>query len=269
MTLSIAVCIKQGPDPEHFSKISLDQVTKTISREGIPAVTNPWDKNALEEGLRIRERFSGKVFVLTMGPPQAERALEEALAMGADEAFLLCDRAFAAADTLATAYTLACGIRKIGYFDLILCGNETIDSGTGQVGPQIAHFLDIPCITSVKEIAFDGERTLMVKQALEGGYMKVKINLPALLAVNREINKARLPTAFGILEASEKEIKSWGREDIGAALDSIGIMGSPTKVIESFEHRPNRKMEIMTGSPEEMVRKAIQKVKELGVELSS
>ena len=130
MALSIVVCIKQVPDPEHFSKISLDPVTKTITREGIPVIINPWDKNALEEGLRIRERFSGKVAVLTMGPPQARRALEEALAMGVDEAFLLCDRAFAGADTFATAYSLACAVRTMGHFELVLCGNETVDSGT-------------------------------------------------------------------------------------------------------------------------------------------
>lgn len=264
MALDIIVCIKQVPHPDHFSKISLDPVTKTITREGIPVITNPWDKNALEEGLRIRERFSGKVIVLSMGPPQTRKSLEEALAMGADEAFLLCDRVFAAADTLATAYTLARGIQKIGHFDLVLCGNETADSGTGQVGPQLAQFLGITCVTSVKEITFPEERKLIVKRALERGYMKVKVELPALLAVSKEINKPRLITAFGIMQAAERETQAWGCEDIGAEPASIGGEGSPTRVLETFEHRLKRKGEIMTGSPEEMVKKAIQRVRELG-----
>jgi len=264
MAVDIIVCIKQVLNPEHFSKISLDPVTKTINREGIPVITNPWDKNALEEGLRIRERFSGKVVVLSMGPPQTRKSLEEALAMGADEAFLLCDRAFAAADTLATAYTLARGVQKIGHFDLVLCGNETVDSGTGQVGPQLAQFLGITCITSVKEISFEEERKLIVKRGLERGHMKVKVELPALLAVGQEINKPRLITAFGIMQAAETDIAVWGCEDIGAELDSIGVKGSPTRIVETFQHRPKRKGKIMTGSPEEMVKKTIEKLREMG-----
>jgi electron transfer flavoprotein beta subunit len=263
MALSVVVCIKQVPNPEHFSKVFLDPETKTINREGIPVITNPLDRNALEEGLRIRQRFSGGVAVLTMGPPQARKSLEEALAVGADEAFLLCDRAFAAADTLATAYTVARGIQKIGHFDLILCGNETVDSGTGQVGPQIAQFLGITCITCVEEIAFK-EETLTVKRALERGYMRVRVNPPALLTVTKDINKPRLPTAFGIMEATEKEIKVWGYEDIEAELNGIGSKGSPTKVIKTFEQPRRRKGEIMTGSPEEMVKKAIRRIEELG-----
>lgn len=264
MAVDIAVCIKQVPNPEHFSKISLDPVTKTITREGTPVIINPVDKNALEEGLRIRERFSGKVVVLSMGPPQTRKSLEEALAMGADEAFFLCDRAFAAADTLATAYTLARGVQKIGHFDLVLCGNETVDSGTGQVGPQLAQFLSITCVTNVKEITFQEERKLIVKRALERGHMKVKVELPTLLAVGKEINKPRLITAFGIMQAAERETQVWGCEDIGAELDSIGGEGSPTRVLETLEHRPKRKGKIMTGSPEETVKKAIERLRELG-----
>ena len=126
--------------------------------------------------------------------------------MGADEAILLCDKAFAAADTLATAYSLACNIQNMGHFDLILCGNETADSGTSQVGPQLAQFLGISCVTNVKEITFEDEMSLVAKQSLEGGYMKVRGRLPILISVNKEINEPRLITAFGIIEAGEKEI---------------------------------------------------------------
>jgi len=263
MALNIIVCIKQVPDPEHYSKVTLDPVTKTIRREGIPAVINPVDKNALEEGFSIRDSYSGKIAVLTMGPPQARRALEEALAMGADEAVLLCDRAFAEADTLATAYSLACAVRTMGHFDLILCGNETADSGTSQVGPQLAQFLGISCVSNVKEITFEEEMSLVAKQSLEGGYMKVRLRLPALITVRKEINKPRLATAFGIIEAAEKEIKEWCCKDVEVDSNCIGSAGSPTKVLEPIE-LPRRKGEIMTGSPEEAVKKAIEKVRELG-----
>ena len=264
MALNILVCIKQVPDPEHFSRVSLDPVTKTISREGIPAIINPLDKNALEEGLRIRERLSGRVAVMTMGPPQARKALEEALAMGADESFLLCDRAFAAADTLGTACALAPAIQKVGPFDLILCGNETVDSGTGHVGPQIAQFLNIAYVTNVKEIAFEEEKTLMVKRALEQGYMRVRVGLPALLAVNKEINKPRLVTAFGIIGAAEKQITALDCTGLGVNPNDVGITGSPTRVVETFQRVSRRRGEVITGSPEEAVKKAAERLKELG-----
>ena len=140
--MDIIVCLKQVPHPDHFAEIVFDPVTKRLHREGIPLVINPVDRNAIAAGLQVKERFSGKLTVLTMCPPEAREALEEALAMGADEAVLLCDKAFAGADTFATAYTLAAAIRKFCPFNLILCGNETIDSGTSQVGPQLAEFLD-------------------------------------------------------------------------------------------------------------------------------
>jgi len=264
MALSIIVCIKQVPDPEHYSKVTLDPVTKTIRREGIPAIINPVDKNALEEGFRIRERYSGKVAVLTMGPPQARRALEEALAMGADEAILLCDRAFAEADTLATAYSLACGIRNMGHFDLILCGNETADSGTRQVGPQLAQFLGISCVSNVKEISFEDEMSLVAKQALEWGYLKVRARLPSLITVTKEINKPRLVTAFGIIEAAEKGITEWCCKDVEADPNCIGRAGSPTEVLEPVELPRRRKGEILTGPLEEAVKKALEKSRELG-----
>jgi len=206
----------------------------------------------------------GKVSVLTMGPPQARRALEEALAMGADEAFLLCDKAFAEADTLATAYSLACDIRNMGHFDLILCGNETVDSGTCQVGPQLAQFLGIACVSNVKEITFEEEMSLVAKQALEEGYMRVRVRLPALITVNKEINEPRLVTAFGIIEAAGKEIKERCCKDFDADPDCIGRAGSPTEVLEAIELPRKRKGEIMTGIPEEAVRKAIEKIRELG-----
>ena len=263
MSFNIIVCIKQVPHPEYFSQISLDPTQHRITREGIPAIVNPLDSNALEEGLRIRERLSGKVTVISMGPPQARDAVEEALAIGADDAILLCDQAFSGADTLATAYTLASSIQKRGHFDLILCGNETIDSATGQVGPQLAELLDIPHVSFVNQVAFEQGRSLIVKRALEQGYMKVRVKLPALLSVTKEINQPRLPTVWGIMEARSKEIKVWGAADIKAVPDTIGLAGSPTQVTEIFKLDIKRKSEIYQGSPPEIARKAVSRLQEL------
>ena len=263
MSLNIIVCIKQVPHPEHFSRITLDPTRQTISREGIPAIINPLDLHALEEALRIREESSGKVTVISMGPPQARCALEEALAIGADNAVLLCDKSFAGADTLATAYSLACGIKKLGRFALILCGNETIDSATGQVGPQLAEFLDIPHVTSVTQIAFEQGNSLIVRQALEGGYMKVRVKLPAVLAVSKEINQPRLPTVWAIMEARNKEMQVLGASDIGAAADMVGLAGSPTQVTGIFERDTKRRREILEGSPSQITKKAVDRLQEL------
>lgn len=262
--MNIVVCIKQVPNPEQFSKIKIDPVSGAINREGIPAVINPLDRHALEEALRIRERFLGKVIAVSMGPPQAKEALEEALAMGVDDAVLLCDQAFAAADTLATAYPLAGAIKKLGKFALILCGNETVDGATGQVGPQVAELLGIPHVTYVDKVEFVDEGSMIVTRTIERGYLKIEVRLPALLTVVRKINQFRLPTAMGIIEAIRKEIKVWNAEYIEAQNETIGLDGSPTRVIGGFELESKRKGEILEGSPEVMAREAVAKLRELG-----
>lgn len=263
--MDIIVCVKQVPNPEHFSKITMDPVRGTINRKGIPVVTNPLDKHAVEEALRIREKFPGKVTAISMCPPEARETLEEALAMGADEAVLLCDRAFAGADTWATAYTLAEAIKKLGSFGLVLCGNESVDGATGQVGPQLAEFLGIPHVTYVKKVEFVDGETLIATRAIERGHMKVKVKLPALLAVIREINQYRLPTVMDIMEATRKEIKNWSCQDIGASKVCIGLDGSPTRVTGGFELDLKRKRDILKGSPESMAKEAVKRLRELGV----
>lgn len=265
MALDIIVCIKQVPDPQHFSRITLDPVRQTIQRAGIPTITNPLDRHALEEGLRIRERYSGKVIALSMGPPQAREVLEEALAMGVDEAYLLCDRAFAGADSLATASCLAEAIQRLGRYDLVLCGNETVDGGTSQVGPQLAELLEVPHVTYVNEIQFSDDRALMVRRALEHGYMKVRVQLPALLAVTKDINRFRLSSALAIMQALRQEIPSWGCDQVGGSVACFGLDGSPTQVIGAFEHKQKREGEVLEGPPEEVARKAVRKLRELGV----
>ncbi|MGV8057365.1 MAG: electron transfer flavoprotein subunit beta/FixA family protein [Smithellaceae bacterium] len=239
--MDIIVCIKQVPSPEHFSKITIDPQTGTIRRSGIPTVMNPLDKHAIEEALRIREKFSGKITAISMGPPQAREVLEEALAMGADDAVLLCSPAFAGADTLATAYPLAGAIKKTGKFDLIFCGNETVDGATGQVGPQIAELLDIPHISYVTKVEFSGSDSLIVTRSIEHGHLKIKSGLPVLLAVARKINQYRLPTVLAIMEAAGKEISTWTEQDIGLSSDAVGLTGSPTRVVGCFELTSKRK----------------------------
>ena len=265
MPHDIVVCVKQVPHPEHLGKISLDPTRGTIDREGVPAVINPGDKNALEEALRIREIYSGKVTVLTMGPPQARRALEEALAMDADTAVHLCDRAFAGADTLATAQALAFGIGKLERFDLILCGDATIDSGTGQVAVQLAEFLDLPCVTEVEEITFEDEQSLIARRKWERGYIKVRLKLPAVIAVTDKINQPRLPNILGIMAVAQKEIKTWTAADSGALISCVGSSGSPTQVFQMSEFHAKRQGEIFQGSPEEVVASAIERLVKLEV----
>ncbi len=263
MPCDIVVCVKQVPHPDYLSKISLDPTRGTITREGVPAVINPGDRNAIEEALRIRERFSGRVIVLTMGPPQARKALEEALAMEADAAVHLCDQAFAGADTLATAQTLAYGIRKLEHFDLVLCGDATIDSGTGQVAVQLAEFLDLPCVTNVEQLTFQSGQSLLVKRTWERGYIKVRIKLPAVIAVTDKINQPRLPTISGIMAVTQKEIKSWNAADTSVDVSRVGLSGSPTQVLEMSEFHAERQGEILQGSPEVVVTGAIDRLVKL------
>lgn len=263
--MDIVVCLKQVPHADHLSRITLDPLTKRLQRRGIPLVINPVDRNALELGLQIKRRFSGRVTALTMCPPEGKEALEEALAIGADEAILLSDKAFAGADTFATAYTLAAAIRKFCLFDLILCGNQTIDSGTAQVGPQLAEFLDIPHVTSVRAISFIDERALLAERPAENGSMKVKVYLPALVTVTKEINEPRLPTAAGIQEVAKKALKTYSLEDLGLAEDHVGLLGSHTQIAEIFEFEQRRRGEILRGEAEDVAREAVRRLRELHV----
>jgi len=264
MGLEIFVCIKQVPHPDHFSEIQVDVGKGRVIGEGIPVIMNPLDRHALEEALRNKERFSGRVTVIRMGRPRVQKAVEEALAMGADRAVLLYDTAFTRPDTLATAFTLFYAIQRLGKFDLIYCGNETVDSGTAQVGPMLAELLDIPQVSSVQEVAFDDEKTLEVKRALEHGYMKVRLKLPALLSVTRDINTPRLPTVQGIMEVPQKEVIIWNAKDIGAPLENVGLKGSSIYAAGVHEYKTGRRREMMQGSTKEKIQKSLTRLKELG-----
>jgi electron transfer flavoprotein beta subunit len=262
--MDTVVCIKQVPHPDHFSHITLDPVTKAIKREGVPLVVNPVDRHAIEAALQLRDRFPGKVTVLTMGPPQSREALEEALAMGADEGVLLCDRAFAGADAYATALTIAAAIRKLCPFSLVLCGCETADSGTRMVGPMLAEFLDIPYATNVRYMDVTGEDACLVEADLDGGCMRVDLSLPALITVNRSINEPRIPDVMGIIGVADKTLSAYGADDIGLPAGKTGLAGSPTRVAGVWEFKKDRRSEVLQGSPKHVSSNAVARLRELG-----
>ncbi|MGL4645633.1 MAG: electron transfer flavoprotein subunit beta/FixA family protein, partial [Cetobacterium sp.] len=182
--MKIVVCIKQVPDT---TEIRLDPVKGTLIRDGVPSIINPDDKGGLEEALRLKDKFGAHVTAITMGPPQADSALREAIAMGVDRAILLTDRKFAGADTLATSHAISAALKELDY-DLIIAGRQAIDGDTAQVGPQIAEFLNLPQITYVNDIKFDGKDTFEVKRATEEGYMLLQVQKPCLMTILAEAN---------------------------------------------------------------------------------
>jgi electron transfer flavoprotein beta subunit len=259
--MNIVVCIKQVPDT---TDVKIDKKTGTLIREGVPSIINPDDKHAIEEALVLREKFGGKVTCLSMGPPQAEDALREASAMGVDEMVLLCDRAFAGADTWATSYTLGEAVKKIGY-DLVICGREAIDGDTAQIGPQMAEHLGVPQVTYVRKVHVDGKK-LTCERALEDGYEKVETHLPALITVISDLNKPRYPTIRGIVEAyREKKVNIWTLKDLPIDPNSIGLNGSPTNVKRTFAPEPKGKGEILKGGTQEMCHQLVTKLKDKNV----
>jgi len=258
--LNIIVSIKQVPDT---TEVRIDPVTNTLIREGVPVIINPFDENAIEEGLRLRERYGGKVTVITMGPPQAENALREALAMGVDDAILISDRNFAGADTLATSYTLACAIKKIGDFDVLLFGKQAIDGDTAQVGPGVAEHLGIPEVAYVRKIEEINNGIAKVQRIMEDGSEIIEVQLPALFTVIKQINEPRLPSLKGKLMAKKKEIPVWKVEDIDADINKVGLKGSPTKVIKTFTPTPRGRGEILKGTVDEQVSELVTRLQEL------
>ncbi|NLO06398.1 MAG: electron transfer flavoprotein subunit beta/FixA family protein [candidate division WS1 bacterium] len=228
--MNIIVCIKQVPDT---SEVRIDPVTNTIIREGVPAIINPFDENAIEEALLLREEHGGKVTVITMGPPQAETALREALAMGADEAILVSDRCFAASDTLATSYVLSSAIREIGDYDLILTGKQAFDGDTAQVPPGIAEQLGIPQVTFAIGIEAEG-RKVRVRRLLEDEFEVVEVRTPVLVSCVKQMNEPRRPGIKSKLAAKKKEIVIWDAACISAEACLCGFDGSPTRVVRTF-----------------------------------
>ena len=257
--MNIIVLIKQVPST---TEVKIDEKTGTMKREGVDAQVNPFDLYAVEEAVRLKERFTGKVTVVTMGPPQAEKALRETLAMGCDEAVLVSDRAFAGADTWATAYTLAMTIKKLGAFDVILCGKQAIDGDTAQVGPGVAEMLDIPHVAYVKKIEKMENGNTTVERLMEDGYDIISSPLPCLLTVVKEINTPRLPSLRGMMFSKKAVIKNFNAASIDADKAKIGICASPTAVMKVFTP-PHRVGGVrLTGDPAEQSVKFVEKLKE-------
>lgn len=257
--MNIIVCIKQVPGT---TEVKIDPQTHTLVREGIESIINPYDTYAIEEALRLKQKLGGRVTVITMGPPQADEALKEAISLGADDAILLTDKTFAGSDTLATSYTLTQAVKKIGQFNLIICGKQTMDGDTGQVGPELAHMLDLPHITYVSKVEEVDEIKLRVRRLVEEGYEVMEMSLPGVITVVKEINEPRMPSLKGLMRAKKEEITCWGAVDLeGAEQSRFGLDGSPTQVIRVFTPEPPGKGEIIKGEPQEQAKKLVEGLK--------
>jgi len=257
--MNVAVCLKQVPGT---TKVQIDPQTNTLIRQGIENIINPFDTYALEEGVRIKERYGGKVTVISMGPPQAEEALREAISLGADEAILLSDNAFAGADTWATSYTLAWAIGKRGQYDLVICGRQTIDGDTGQVGPELAEMLGIPFVAYISQIEETSNKRMRVKRMVEDGYEIIETPLPAVVSVVKEINVPRLPSLRGLVKAKSAVILVWTAEELGVDKNMVGLSGSFTRVIKVFFPQRVRRGEILRGELASQVDSLIDRLRD-------
>ncbi len=248
--MKIFVCLKQVPDAKD---VRLDPVTNTLAREGGKSIMNPYDEHALEEAVRLKEAHGGEVTVLTMGPPQAEEMLREAISLGADKAVLISDRTFAGADTWATSYTLEHAMRKLGECDLVLCGKQAIDGDTAQVGPGIATRMNIPFLTCVQKVRRAENGKVTVERMMDDGYDVVSVTTPALLTVVKDINDPRVPSLKGKMKAKKAEIITMNASDIDADPSCIGLPGSPTKVVKVFPPEARAQRSVLTGTLDEQL----------------
>lgn len=255
--MNIIVCVKQVPNT---NEVKINKETNTIVREGLESIINPFDTYAIEEGLRIKERLGGKVTAISMGIPSVEEALRKAIALGVDGGVLLSDKIFAGSDSLATAYALSMGIKKICDFDLIICGKQATDGDTAQVGPSLAEKLNIPHTTYVRKIEEIREGYIRCQRLTEDGYEVVEMLLPALITVVKEINEPRLTSIRGIMKAKRSVIDVWTADDINADRSLCGFKGSPTQVIETFVPIHDSKCEMLEGKANEQAKKLADKL---------
>jgi electron transfer flavoprotein alpha/beta subunit len=257
--MNIIVLVKQVPDT---SEVKINRETNTLIRDGVPSIINPYDRYAIEEALRLREKHGGMVTAVTMGPPQAAEALKEAVSLGVDEVVLLSDRAFAGADTWATSYALSQGIRKVGEYDLVIAGKQAIDGDTAQVGPETADMLGIPFVAYIRKIEQVEGKKMVAERLMDEGYDVVETSLPALITVVKEINEPRVPSLKGKMKAKNLKVTAWTAADIGADVNKLGLKGSPTQVVRIFPPAPRGQREILSGSIEEQVATVAKKLKE-------
>ena len=263
--LTIVVCVKPIPDPQQWSKITLDPSTKTLRREGIPSIINPVDKHAIEQALCLKEKHGGKVIIISMAPPFAISNLKEAMAMGADDAVLLSDRSFAGSDTLATSNVLAAGIRRLGKFDMIFCGKHSLDGYTGQVGPQIAEFLGIPHVTNVRKVDLKRQGLLQIENTIEYGHFLMEAQTPILMTVTEQINTPRHISLIRMCEIMSKEVTIWTLKDLDIDKSLVGLSGSPTQAVDLHMPEIERRGEILEGDNETVVKLLIERLRGFGV----
>lgn len=259
--MNILVCIKQVPDS---NKVEVDPVTGVLKRNGIESKMNPYDLYALEAALRIREKTAGSITVITMGPGQAVGIIKEAFAMGADNGVLISDRKFGGADVLATSYTLSQGIKQSGEFDLILCGKQTTDGDTAQVGPEVAEWLGIPSLSNVSRIVEQKESSLVVEMDMTDDIEVAEIQYPCLLALDKDIFIPRLPSYIRKQETKDREIKVITLADMEDKEEkNYGLNGSPTQVQKIFPPQVNNHREVWNGDGKELAEQLLHKLKEL------
>lgn len=256
---TIIVCLKQAVD---VTELKVDSATQRLMTADAPRKISDFDKNALEEAVKLKEKLGGEVIIVTVGPEDAKMVLREALAIGADKAYLLSDPSFERSDTLAISYILAEGIKKLGNFDLILCGEASIDSYSGQVGPRLAERLGLPQITYVRALSLDGD-TVVAERSLEDCHETVKAKTPVLLTVTKEINEPRIPSLMAIMKASKKEITIWNAENLKVAKARVGEVGSAIQILEVLAPKMERKKIVVkaetVGGVAEKLAKALVK----------
>ena len=261
----IIVCIKPVPDPKEWDKVEMDPETRTLKREGIPSVINPLDKHALEAALRIRDERGGEVVLLSMAPPFAESTLREGLAMGADRAVLLSDKAFAGSDTLATARILKAGCLAVGDFDLVLTGNLSADGSTAQVCSQLGELLDIPNVMHAVGLDWGDRNELIITQKIEQGFVRLKSELPLVVSVRKELNKPRYTPFTGILAAESKEIRKLSIGDLAVDPKLIGLDGSPTRMAGLEMRKFERARQRLEGSVDDIAQQLVERMYQIGV----
>ena len=255
--MHLIVPIKQVPETD---QVRMDPETGTVIRKGLSAIINPLDLYALETALQIKETYGGKITALSMGPKLAEKALREALALGCDQGVLLTDRKFAGSDTWATAYTLSQAIQKLSPFDLIICGERATDGDTGQVGPGIASFLDLPLATYVDRLLGFVDEGMRVRRMVETGSETLWSSLPAVITVVKDIARPRFPTLRGKLDAKNAEVIIWEAKDLSLEEESLGLSGSPTRVVKIEKSKLSRQGDIIEAFSPEQIDEAANKI---------
>ena len=268
--IKIVVCIKQVPGT---TEIRINPETNTLVRQDIENIINPFDTYAVEEAVSLKERLDAdenfeekvEVVAISMGPPQAEEVLKEAISVGVDRAILLSDRAFAGADTWATAVTISMALEKIGDVRLVIFGKQTLDGDTGQVGPELAHKINIPFIGYVSAVEEIGKNKLKVKRLAEKNFEIFEVRLPAAISVVKDINNPRVPSLRGKMRAKKDEIPVWTSKELGADTEEVGLAGSYTQVVKIFTPKVIHNVEMIDGTPEEMVEGLFNNLKELNL----